>query len=288
VTPPREPRTRASGPHRLPDAGTLSTPGLTRRSLRSDLLELGPALVGATGGSGTRVVARIARSAGLFIGADLNESEDAIPFGAYSDRWIDRYLPFRSRPLSADLELAMGDDLDAVLSEHCAPLGDECVRWGWKEPRCMYLLPFLFDRLPALRFLHVVRDGRDMALSSNQNQLRRHADAAGIARDLPGPVRSIALWRWINLETATFGHARLGRRYCRIRFEDLCSHPAETASEILDFLALDGDPERAGALVASPPTLGRWRDADAALVSALEQEAGDGLRAFGYELQFSG
>ena len=234
------------------------------------------------------MVARIARSAGLFIGTDLNESEDAIALGAYSDRWIDRYLHLRGKPLPADLELAMRDDLDAVLSEHCAPLADERVRWGWKEPRCMYLLPFLLDRLPGLRFLHVVRDGRDMSLSSNQNQHRHHADAAGIASGLPDPVRSIALWRWINLETATFGLTRLGRRYHRIRFEDLCSHPTETASEILDFLELDGDPEAASGLVASPPTLGRWRNADPALVAALEQDAGDGLRAFGYELQASG
>jgi hypothetical protein len=234
------------------------------------------------------VVARILRSAGLFIGADVNESEDAIALGAYSDRWINRYLPYRAAPLPTDLELAMRDDLDTVLAEHCAPLAGEPVRWGWKEPRCIYLLPFLLDRLPALRFLHVVRDGRDMALSPNQNQLRKHADAAGIAPGLPEPVRSIALWRWINLETATFGLTRLGRRYQRIRFEDLCSHPTETASEILDFLELDGDPERASVLVASPPTLGRWRDADPALVAALEQNGGDGLRAFGYDLQASG
>lgn len=148
----------------------------------------------------------------------------------------------------------------------------------------MYLLPFLLDRLPALRFLHVVRDGRDMALSANQNQLLKHANAAGVAPGLEDPVRSIALWRWINLETAAFGLTRLGRRYHRIRFEDLCSHPTETASEILDFFELDGDPERASALVVSPPTLGRWRDADPALVAALEHNAGDGLRAFGYAL----
>lgn len=52
------------------------------------LLELGPRLIGATSGSGTRVFARIVRRAGLFIGTNLNVSEDAVDFGAYSDSWI--------------------------------------------------------------------------------------------------------------------------------------------------------------------------------------------------------
>ena len=51
-----------------------------------------------------------------------------------------------------------------------------------------HLPPSFFHAIsPALRFLHVVRDGRDMALSENQNQLRKHGEAAPIPEDLPPP-----------------------------------------------------------------------------------------------------
>ena len=51
----------------------------------------GPYIIGATGGSGTRVVARIVRAGGLHIGKNITGAEDAVDFGAYSDRWIDTF-----------------------------------------------------------------------------------------------------------------------------------------------------------------------------------------------------
>jgi hypothetical protein len=68
----------------------------TAEVLTAHLVELGPCLVGATGGSGTRVFARIVRRAGLFIGTNLNVSEDAVDLGAYSDRWINTFMDWRA------------------------------------------------------------------------------------------------------------------------------------------------------------------------------------------------
>lgn len=252
-------------------------------ALPRGVLELGPAVVGATGGSGTRVVARILQRAGLYIGNDLNESDDPLRFGDYSSRWIDTYLEL-GRAVSASVEQAMLEDLNQVLGAHCAPLASSPVRWGWKEPRSIFLLPFYVAHLPSLRFVHVVRDGRDMALSTNQNQLQMHADAAGIDPDLPEPVRSIALWSWINLETAAYGERELGDRYLRIRFEDLCSDPVGVTRSLYAFLALDAYPAPAVDLVDLPETIGRWRAAEPELLAQLEEVAGEALRTFAYPL----
>jgi len=232
------------------------------------------------------VVARILREAGLFTGSELNESEDAWRFGDFSDRWINVYLSHRDGTLPAEVERAMVDDLAALLSDHCAALGPG-QPWGWKEPRSIYLLPFLHRHLPAFRFLHVIRDGRDMALAANQNQLNKHGDAAPIPTDSPPAVRSIALWAWINLEAARYGETQLGERYLRIRYEDLCARPVDTARTILGFLEIDADPALALDIVVSPGSLGRWRDRGPALISELEAVSGHALAAFGYELQHS-
>jgi hypothetical protein len=249
--------------------------------LPASLAARGPNVIGATGGSGTRVVARIVRENGMFTGERRNDYEDALDFGDYSDRWIDRYLID-----AADLALveAMTEDLKSVVRNHCAALPDDARAWGWKEPRSIYYLPLLHSRMPSLRFVHFIRDGRDMALSDNQTQLIKHGKA--VFRDgRPSwrrSVRSIALWNRINLRAADYGERELGPRYLRVRFEDLCAEPAATVREILDFFELDGDAEAAAALVRPPETLGRWRHKGRRLVEALEGEADEALLRFGY------
>jgi hypothetical protein len=238
----------------------------------------GPVVIGATGGSGTRVFARIVRRAGLYIGTNLNESEDALDLAYYADRWINTFLAQRDD----ELDERMAADLDEVLAVHRAE--HDGGAWGWKEPRSIYLLPFLDTRLPGLRFVHIVRDGRDMALSSNQNQLRKHADALlGPPRaEESAPLRSIMLWGRINNAAADYGAAVLGDRYLRLRFEDLCGDPVPTIRRLHDFLGLDGDAEDLKREVAPPPSLGRWRTEDVELRAALERAAGEALQRFGY------
>ncbi len=227
------------------------------------------------------MVARILREAGLFIGVELNESEDAWKLGDYSDRWINVFLTQRDGRLPALVERAMLDDLGVLLVEHCATL-EPGRPWGWKEPRSIYLLPFFHQQLPALRFLHVVRDGRDMALSANQNQLRKHGDSAPIPADLSPSERSMALWSWVNVTTARYGEEHLGDRYLRIRFEDLCSRPAEVARGIVEFFGLTGDPGAAIRTIAPPASLGRWRGEALATIEALEEQGGAALVELGY------
>jgi hypothetical protein len=232
---------------------------------------LEPGAIGATGGSGTRVVARIVQRGGMFLGSDQNRSLDALDFAAFSDRWVGREPP----PEAAA-------ELRALVARQYEEAGGR--PWGWKEPRSVYLLPFLAAELPGLRFLHVVRDGRDMAFSENQVQLRKHGDAVLGASDEPDELRSISLWREVNLRAADFGEQKLGERYLRLRFEDLCAEPAARVAEVLRFFGLEGDAERIAAEeVRAPSSLGRWREASPETVRELEERAGDALRRFGYQ-----
>src|SRR2546430_11941818 len=51
-----------------------------------------PLVIGATGGSGTRVIARIAKLAGYNLGAKLNSGEGALEFYSFYDPWINRVV----------------------------------------------------------------------------------------------------------------------------------------------------------------------------------------------------
>jgi hypothetical protein len=238
----------------------------------------GPNVVGATGGSGTRVVARVLAGAGMFIGKRLNKSDDAVDFGRYSDDWINRYLTDPSNGTLKEMEAA----LDDLIAQHLADRKPKQQLWGWKEPRSIYLLPFLHETMPQLRFLHVVRDGRDMAFSENQQQPTKHGEAALGPRD-EGPERSIELWAQVNQQAADFGEQTLGPAYSRIRFEDLCADPEPTVEQILAFFGLDADARKLAKKEVKPPgSLGRWRKEDPATLERLHALAGDALVRFGY------
>jgi hypothetical protein len=242
----------------------------------------GPCVIGATGGSGTRVIASVVRSAGMFIGTKLNAYEDAVEFGRFSDRWINTYVGAGQSP-PPEVTRSMAAELSEIVASHCSTMPADARCWGWKEPRSIYLLPFLDEELPDLRFLHVVRDGRDMAFSTNQQQLMKHGPAV-LERRLSWrrPLRSIALWNRVNLMAADYGEGALGPRYLLVRFEDLCAEPVPTIGRIYDFFGLQGDAASAAAEVRSPGGLGRWRERRTGLVQALARQGEPSLRRFGY------
>lgn len=263
----------------------MSEPGLPEgRSASSRTTVPGPGVIGATGGSGTRVLARIVRAGGMFIGTDLNPYEDAVAMGAFSDRWIDRVYPIDTR-LDEATRGEMGSELSAVLDRHLSDMPGATRLWGWKEPRSIYLLPFFESYFDDFRYVHFVRDGRDMAYSDNQTAFIKHgATVLGEPRKRgQTPFQTIAVWNLVNERAADFGEQVLGDRYLRIRFEDLCADPASTARAVYEFFGLEGDAEGVATSEVRPPsTLGRWRDEKPENVRRLQEIAGPSLRRFGY------
>jgi Sulfotransferase family len=248
-----------------------------------------PLIIGATGGSGTRIVARLARHAKYDLGTHLNASEDALEFYSFHDKWINRFLVREHRHVVLPLSEAkrMKEEFHQALRRHLSGSTSEIdAHWGWKAPRSIYLLPFLHAQFPQLKFIHVLRDGRDMAFSKNQNQLRKHGRAVLNWRErwfYPVPIRSLLLWERVNLRAVEYGEAQLGANYHRVRFEDLCQAPVETTKQLMKFLAADIDAESfARAEISPPASLGRWRGHPARLLARMESAAAISLQKFGY------
>jgi hypothetical protein len=101
------------------------------------------------------------------------------------------------------------------------------VTWADKTPRYLEYLALLGDLFPNARFVHLIRDGRDVALSElDRKRLHRRAASAGI------------LWaRKTSLARAT-GQS-LGRdRYIELRYESLVSTPEAELRRLCEFLGL--------------------------------------------------
>jgi hypothetical protein len=125
-----------------------------------------------------------------------------------------------------------------------------------------------------------------MALSRNQNQIRKHGRAVlswseRLFRSVP--ERSVLMWEKVNSHAADYGESILRENYLRVRFEDLCAKPLETTVQILNFLDVTIDPEPiARAEITPPGSLGRWQTCPPQIVSKVEAAAATSLRRFGY------
>lgn len=256
-----------------------------------------PVVVFGTGGSGTRGLQRLLDAAGYFMGTNVNRPGDALDVAWFIRRWLDRYLDTSGWAEAMWREgrvkrfrdpVGMAADFRATIDDHRAEIGRRRKRWGWKVPRTILVFPFVHEFFPGMRAIHLVRDGRDMAYSANQNQARRYGThfLEPSERDLPAPIQSIAFWARANLAAARYGEAALGDRYLRLRYEEVCAEPAELAARLVDFLegpsSVESIREVAAAEIQPSPSIGRWRRRDSAEIAELERAAGEALRAFGY------
>ncbi len=158
-----------------------------------------PVIVAALGGSGTRVIVELLTESGVFMGgANDPRTRDSL----YLRRFLDAHFDRLALDPEQDDEAA-SRDLDWAIRGHRVGIPNEGDAWGWKNPRSMWLLPYLVKHFPGLRFIHLVRDGRDLALSGNQFLLGRHGHQILGDRWTGDPVRDqFELWALGNTRAA--------------------------------------------------------------------------------------
>ncbi len=243
-----------------------------------------PVIIGGSGGSGTRVFAMVCIAAGYKMGMQLNKSYDALYFTKFFKNWINPYLLRQQVPLHSGQIKNMEEQFQECLLRFRAPI-KHFGNWGWKNPRSMLMLPFLDSYFPALKFVHVVRDGRDMAYSKNQNQPSKHGIALLSAehKNLPPQLYSMAFWSKANMLAAKYGEEVMGDRYIRCRFEDICLEPMPSLKRLSDFLKVQiKDTSEVTNRIRTPDSIGRWRTIQAAERVELSSVGQFGLEYFGY------
>jgi hypothetical protein len=107
-------------------------------------------------------------------------------------------------------------------------------RWGDKTPHYVTALPRIGRALPEARFIHVIRDGRDVALSTN----RRLVELRG---SRPVPIERMAK-RWRHRILTARGVSQIADRYLEVRYEDLVIDTEPTLRRVCEFIELDYEP----------------------------------------------
>jgi Sulfotransferase family len=120
------------------------------------------------------------------------------------------------------------DAITAVYRAYARYKGKEL--WGDKTPRYVEHIPFLANLFPTSRFIHLVRDGRDVALS--------YADVPFGPKTV---ARSAALWRERVSAGIRYGRPLAPTRYIEIHYEDLVDSPEKELRDLCGFLEVDFD-----------------------------------------------
>ena len=254
-----------------------------------------PVVIGGIGGSGTRVIAQLLIELGFNMGSDLNESLDDLGFTALFKRldlWpIDAnisaledalavYITSRGcltpASITAEAHRVRAEGLLTHIEQasqwlEAGTLRDRLgklahiesgqTRWGWKEPNTLVLLPYLMAALPQLKYIHVLRDGKDMAYSQNKNQLQLWGSSLlGRPVDVNCPQDALDYWCEAHrrLECVVDQH---GHRILLIRLESCIENTPAAITRIMTFLDIKhhGSLESLARIFSKPQSLQRYR-----------------------------
>ena len=112
-------------------------------------------------------------------------------------------------------------------------------RWAECTPLHLLYVPLIKSLIPEALIVHIIRDGRDVAVS---------LDKIGWIRPYPWDrTRSVItagiFWRWIVSKGLQYGRS-MGQDYTEVHYEDLVAQPQQTLARLGEFLQHDLDYDR--------------------------------------------
>ncbi len=173
--------------------------------------------------------------------------------------------------------------------------------WADKTPRNIQVMPYILEHFPKARFVHVIRDGRDVVCSLRTHPRHRVIDGEIVKLDTWNPIED-CVGRWVK--DVGDGLAYRGDpRYYELKYENLVTETEPTLRGLFEFLELPWEPavmsfhevqsaSRDPVKFAQNPeatkplqtsSIGRWRkDLSEEDLAYVLGEAGPLLRTLGY------
>jgi hypothetical protein len=203
-------------------------------------------------------------------------------------------------PLSARIldECRSGGDFIRIVMDSVAE-SQQLKRWALYDPENVMHVAQVKRDIPNAIFLHIIRDGRDIALS-----LKKMGGFTPLPWDRSQTYSLVATslyWEWMIRRGRT-GGGKFPADYIEIRYEDLVTDPRATLAKLGAFIDHDLDYDRIqriglGRLSETNSSfreegpkekikpLGRWRERlTSADVAGIEATVGECLKQNGYEL----
>jgi hypothetical protein len=160
-----------------------------------------------------------------------------------------------------DFPRSLAHILDAIFRAFAQAQGKH--RWCEKSPNNSEHILRIAELFPLSSFVHIIRDGRDCAASTQRRQYRN-------------PELSINRWRYVVADAMEQG-SRLGDRYLELKYEDLTIDPERWMRTICEFLELQFDDR---VLQSGMPQSAKQPKHEAGYVGRIEPNSQKFLRSF--------
>lgn len=256
-------------------------------NLEKEIRQMQPLIVLGMHRSGTSLTVRLLRDLGIHMGDKLSRDAEAIYFQVINRRiyfttgssWsnikslrnamlseqfvqgqteksLNILFPKQPFHLSADISKYFGPELWKSL------INGKRIFWGWKDPRTSLTFPIWLRIFPRARFLHIIRNGIDVAISMHrraqkqrQNLLKRIVQIDYSPRTLDF-MYCYQLWEDHMSFILENKDLIPQSNYMEMRYEDLLAKPEENLLLIANFMEY---PMREDLLLAACGQINRKR-----------------------------
>ena len=172
-----------------------------------------------------------------------------------------------------------------------------------KHPYHIIMIDKLFYHFPNMKFIHLIRDGRDVACSLRNFPKRKIVKGKIVPNDVINPI-DMGIRKWVSCINRG-GKWQTSKNYIEIKYEDLINDSVNTMKKIFDFLSLEmidegkllnfykyeQDHKHIQNIEVGMPiykrAIGRWKtDMNKSEIKTFKKMANDKLIEYGYEKDF--
>ncbi|MFN4298384.1 MAG: sulfotransferase [Thermaurantimonas sp.] len=187
--------------------------------------------------SGTSFLAEVLHRAGIHMGVKRDHNFEAFHFLSINQRAMwqaggDWYKPVV--PASEHFDKWTAEELFKI---HFGLKGNGKYilyklinkRWGWKDPRNTFTLPFWLNQFPQAKVIHLIRNGWDVALSL---QKRNQKLGEVYKAEFDNPLAGFNLWNIYITKAFSYEYSNIHH----VKYEDLMKKNSEEISRLENFL----------------------------------------------------
>ncbi|MBI3758116.1 MAG: sulfotransferase [Deltaproteobacteria bacterium] len=205
-----------------------------------------PVILMGRGKSGTRLLAWACTALGVAIGATPRR-----PSGDIEHRYFRQTVRTLAR---RNLTARTHTDFppwDVAWFQHAVDhawsmlrrIQPDAILWGWKWPETYLIAPLVLRTFPRARFIHIVRDGRDVAFKHHlTDDLSRPLGQALLrhlgAQTEPHYLQAARSWQYQVEVYRQFSALLAPDQHLDLTYEDLCRAPQEMLEQVAAFLGL--------------------------------------------------
>lgn len=264
-------------------------PSRKLQAQQQELSQQHPIIVMSRGHSGTRVLSWICTKLGVNMGTNAS-----LATGDANDQIFTQQIKKVAiqNLNTVHMDQIQENDLhrfQKAVYGYYSRLGTPQQSWGWKFPETYLIGPYAARTFPQALYLHLVRDGRDIAFKHHltddvQRRLGRKLLSRLDVLQWPHHLQAAMSWAFQVDNFDRFRPNVPSSQIFDVTFEEICLHPHEVTQRLCDFLKVPLTPDCETYLSESinPGKVSQYKENDPVLVHEVEKHIAETLKRYDY------